>query len=83
MLMGMPGMLAKGGIEQLRGHPAVVLTGKVLVAGLRLLEHAMCPRFHCDNLPVRLVTTSHGHGCEWLPEWAVNHQRLLLTLAPA
>ncbi|MBB3184064.1 hypothetical protein FHR95_001624 [Halomonas fontilapidosi] len=43
----------------------------------------MCPHFHCDNLPVRLVTTSHGHGCEWLPEWAVNRQRLLLTLAPA
>lgn len=43
---------------------------------LRRLEEAMCPRFHCDNLPVRLVTTYHGPGSEWLPEWAVNRQGL-------
>lgn len=43
---------------------------------LRRLDSAMCPRFHCDNLPVRLVTTYHGPGCEWLPEWAVNRQGL-------
>lgn len=43
---------------------------------LRRLEAAMCPRFHCDNLPVRLVTTYLGPGSEWLPEWAVNRQGL-------
>ncbi|MCL7941734.1 DUF1826 domain-containing protein [Halomonas sp. ATCH28] len=43
---------------------------------LRRLASAMCPRFHCDHLPVRLVTTYHGPGCEWLPEWAVNRQGL-------
>lgn len=43
---------------------------------LRRLESAMCPRFHCDKLPVRLVTTYHGLGSEWLPEWAVNRQGL-------
>lgn len=43
---------------------------------LRCLEAAMCPRFHCDNLPVRLVTTYSGPGSEWLPERAVNRQGL-------
>ncbi|PMR80969.1 DUF1826 domain-containing protein [Halomonas urumqiensis] len=43
---------------------------------LRRLGDVMCPRFHCDNLPVRLVTTYHGPGCEWLPEWAVDRRGL-------
>lgn len=43
---------------------------------LRLLDAAMCPRFHCDNLPVRLVTTYSGPGSEWLPESAVNRKGL-------
>lgn len=43
---------------------------------LRLLDAAMCPRFHCDNLPVRLVTTYSGPGSEWLPESAVNRAGL-------
>ncbi|MGO3768360.1 MAG: DUF1826 domain-containing protein [Vreelandella alkaliphila] len=43
---------------------------------LRLLTAAMCPRFHCDNLPVRLVTTYVGPGSEWLPENALNRAGL-------
>lgn len=43
---------------------------------LRLLNSAMCPRFHCDNLPVRLVTTYVGPGSEWLPEHAINRKGL-------
>ncbi|CAN0561665.1 unnamed protein product [Ectocarpus sp. 12 AP-2014] len=43
---------------------------------LRLLNTAMCPRFHCDNLPVRLVTTYAGPGSEWLPEHAINRAGL-------
>ncbi|WP_447927150.1 DUF1826 domain-containing protein [Vreelandella sp. EE27] len=43
---------------------------------LRLLTSAMCPRFHCDNLPVRLVTTYVGPGSEWLPEHAINRAGL-------
>lgn len=39
---------------------------------LRRLENAMCPRFHYDKLPVRLVTTYHGLGSEW----ALNRQGL-------
>lgn len=43
---------------------------------LRLLDAAMCPRFHVDNLPVRLVTTYQGPGSEWLPEAAVDRAGL-------
>ncbi|XKE46878.1 DUF1826 domain-containing protein [Halomonas organivorans] len=43
---------------------------------LRRLDAPMCPRFHCDNLPVRLVTTYLGPGSEWLPETAVNRAGL-------
>lgn len=43
---------------------------------LRLLDGVMCPRFHVDNLPVRLVTTYHGPGSEWLPEAATNRAGL-------
>ncbi|MEQ5768807.1 DUF1826 domain-containing protein [Halomonas sp. H33-56] len=43
---------------------------------LRLLDSAMCPRFHCDKLPVRLVTSYRGPGSEWLPESAVNRAGL-------
>ena len=43
---------------------------------LRLLDEAMCPRFHVDNLAVRLVTTYAGPGSEWLPEHAVNRAGL-------
>lgn len=43
---------------------------------LRLLTTAMCPRFHCDNLSVRLVTTYAGPASEWLPEHAINRAGL-------
>ena len=37
--------------------------------GLRLvpLTSAMCPRFHVDKIPVRLVNTYLGAGTQWLP----------------
>lgn len=37
--------------------------------GLRLapLSAAMCPNFHVDKIPVRLVNTYLGEGTEWLP----------------
>ncbi|AMD01087.1 DUF1826 domain-containing protein [Halomonas chromatireducens] len=43
---------------------------------LRTLDVAMCPRFHVDNLPVRLVSTYAGPAGEWLPEHAVNRAGL-------
>lgn len=41
--------------------------------GLRLhvLDDTMCPRFHVDRVPARLLCTYQGAGTEWLPESAV------------
>jgi hypothetical protein len=46
--------------------------------GLRLtgLTRAMCPRFHVDRVPCRLVTTYHGIGTEWLPDIAADRSKL-------
>lgn len=47
-------------------------------AGLRLtaLDHAMCPRFHVDRVPCRLVTTYQGVATEWLSHQAVDRSKL-------
>ncbi|TYK65751.1 DUF1826 domain-containing protein [Colwellia echini] len=47
-------------------------------AGLRLtiLEHAMCPRFHFDRIPCRLITTYRGVGTQWLPHDVVDRSKL-------
>ncbi len=46
--------------------------------GLRLapLTTAMCPRFHQDNIPVRLVHTYLGDGTQWLPKEALGENQL-------
>lgn len=49
--------------------------------GLRLnvLSNAMCPRFHVDKIPCRLVSTYAGSGSEWLHEAHVIRDRLGLA----
>lgn len=46
--------------------------------GLRLctLEKAMCPRFHVDRVPARMICSYGGIGTEWLPEYALNRTKL-------
>jgi hypothetical protein len=46
--------------------------------GLRLvtLDRAMCPKFHVDKVPCRLVTTFQGLATEWLPHESVNREKL-------
>lgn len=46
--------------------------------GLRLttLDRAMCPRFHVDSVPCRLVTTYQGPSSQWLPHQAVDRTKL-------
>ncbi len=46
--------------------------------GLRLatLDRAMCPRFHVDKVPCRLVTTYSGVTTEWLPHEVVDRSKL-------
>ena len=47
-------------------------------AGLRLtvLDCAMCPRFHVDRVPCRLVTTYQGAATQWLPHQVVDRTKL-------
>ena len=47
-------------------------------AGLRLsvLNSAMCPKFHVDRVPCRLVTTYLGPGSEWLHHDTVDRSKL-------
>ena len=46
--------------------------------GLRIdrLQRAMCPRFHVDHVPVRLLWTLAGPATEWLPEKALDRSQL-------
>jgi len=43
---------------------------------LRVLDKAMCPRFHVDYVPVRLITTYAGIGSQWLEEGAMDRAQL-------
>jgi hypothetical protein len=46
--------------------------------GLRLaiLNTAMCPRFHVDRIPCRLITTYQGLGTQWLAHNVVDRTKL-------
>lgn len=46
--------------------------------GLRIatLSNAMCPRFHIDNVPCRLVSTYQGTATEWLPNHVLDRSKL-------
>jgi hypothetical protein len=41
-----------------------------------VLDKAMCPRFHVDHVPVRLITTYAGIGSQWLEEGAMDRLQL-------
>ncbi len=47
-------------------------------AGVRLsvLDNAMCPRFHADSIPCRLLTTYQGVATEWLHNEHVDRSKL-------
>ncbi|GHF00655.1 DUF1826 domain-containing protein [Thalassotalea profundi] len=47
-------------------------------AGLRLtiLERAMCPSFHFDRIPCRLVTTYKGVATQWLNNDVIDRSKL-------
>jgi hypothetical protein len=46
--------------------------------GLRLtvLSHAMCPRFHVDRVPCRLITTYQGAATQWLSNPVLDRSKL-------
>jgi hypothetical protein len=43
---------------------------------LTILDKTMCPRFHIDKLPCRLISTYIGSGTEWLANNAVDRRKL-------
>mgnify|MGYP006100117183 CR=1 FL=1 len=46
--------------------------------GLRLtiLDRPMCPRFHVDRIPCRLVTTYQGEATQWLNNNVIDRSKL-------
>ncbi|WP_166221997.1 DUF1826 domain-containing protein [Pseudomonas atagonensis] len=55
---------------------ACLLGARRMGLRLRVLDKAMCPRFHVDHVPVRLITTYAGAGSQWLKEGAMDRQQL-------
>ena len=55
---------------------ACLLGAKRIGVRLRLLDKAMCPRFHVDHVPVRLITTYAGIGSQWLREGVMDRRTL-------
>ena len=55
---------------------ACLLGAKRVGLRLRALDKAMCPRFHVDHVPARLVTTYAGPGSEWVEEGVMDRQHL-------
>ncbi len=43
---------------------------------LRTLDRPMCPKFHVDAVPCRMVSTYGGIGTEWLEDRAVDRAKL-------
>ncbi|WP_085686052.1 MULTISPECIES: DUF1826 domain-containing protein [unclassified Pseudomonas] len=55
---------------------ACLLGARRIGLRLRVLDKAMCPRFHVDHVPVRLITTYAGVGSEWLREGQMDRRQL-------
>lgn len=43
---------------------------------LSVLDTAMCPKFHTDKVPCRLVTSFCGAGTEWLENYQVKRHKM-------
>jgi hypothetical protein len=43
---------------------------------LSTIQIRKCPRFHIDNIGVRLLCTYSGPGTEWIPELSLDRSRL-------
>ncbi len=43
--------------------------------GIRI-EHAMCPKWHIDKVPIRMLCTYEGPGTEWLEDQGVECSKL-------
>jgi len=73
-LQGYTGFIAD--VSWLVSAYACLLGAKRIGLRLRVLDKAMCPRFHVDHVPVRLITTYAGVGSQWLREGAIDRVSL-------
>jgi hypothetical protein len=73
-LEGYEGLIAD--VSWLVSAFACLLGAKRVGLRLRVLDKAMCPRFHVDHVPVRLITTYCGIGSQWLKEGAMDRRQL-------
>lgn len=73
-LEGYEGFIAD--ISWLVSAYACLLGAKRIGLRLRALDKAMCPRFHVDHVPVRLITTYAGLGSQWLQEGVMERRHL-------
>lgn len=55
---------------------ACLLDARSIGLRLRALDGAMCPRFHVDHVPLRLITSYAGPGSQWLHEGALPREHL-------
>ncbi|MNZ76330.1 hypothetical protein D3C78_948330 [compost metagenome] len=55
---------------------ACLLGARRIGVRVRVLDKAMCPRFHVDHVPIRLITTYAGIGSQWLKEDVMSRQQL-------
>ncbi|WPC05189.1 DUF1826 domain-containing protein [Pseudomonas benzenivorans] len=55
---------------------ACLLDARLIGLRLRALDRAMCPRFHVDRVPLRLVTSYAGGGSQWLKEGVLPREGL-------
>ncbi|MCD5995411.1 DUF1826 domain-containing protein [Pseudomonas sp. CDFA 602] len=73
-LQGYDGFIAD--VSWLVSAYACLLGAQCVGLRLRVLDKAMCPRFHVDHVPVRLITTYAGIGSQWLEEGAIDRKQL-------
>ena len=73
-LQGYEGLIAD--VSWLVSAFACLLGAKRIGLRLRALDKAMCPRFHVDHVPVRLITTYSGIGSQWLREGVMDRRQL-------
>lgn len=63
-------------IHQVLDMFTCLFDAKILGLRINTLEHAMCPRFHTDNVGIRLITTYYGLATEWLPHQLADRSAL-------
>jgi hypothetical protein len=63
-------------VSWLVGAYSCLLGARRVGVRLRALDRSMCPRFHVDHVPVRLITTYAGVASEWLSEGGISRSKL-------